>query len=93
MGAEEAERAGLVSRVLPLEGFREEVVQIADSIAALSRPVIRIAKDAVNAALETTLTEGVRLERKMFYSSFALDDKFEGMNAFAEKRKPAFKNQ
>lgn len=93
MGAEEAERAGLVSRVLPLEGFREEVLQIADSIAALSRPVIRIAKDAVNAALETTLTEGVRLERKMFYSSFALDDKFEGMNAFAEKRKPEFKNQ
>ncbi|HBR97175.1 MAG TPA: enoyl-CoA hydratase [Gammaproteobacteria bacterium] len=93
MDAEEAERAGLVSRVLPLEGFKDEVIQVAQSIAALSRPVIRLAKDAVDSALETTLTEGVRLERKMFHASFAFEDKFEGMNAFAEKRKPAFKNR
>ena len=93
MDAEEAERSGLASRILPLEGFKEAVVAIAEGIAALSQPVIRLAKDAVDSALETSLSEGVRLERKMFYASFALEDKFEGMNAFAEKRKPEFKNR
>ncbi len=93
MDAEEAERAGLVSRIFPLADLRDEAVKIAEQIASLSRPVIRLAKDSVNAALETTLTEGVKVERQLFYSSFALDDKFEGMNAFAEKRTPEFKNQ
>jgi enoyl-CoA hydratase len=93
MDAEEAERAGLVSRIVPLADLKQEVIKIAKGIGKLSQPVIRLAKDAVNSALETTLTEGIKLERKLFYSSFALDDKFEGMNAFAEKRKPAFKNK
>ncbi len=93
MDAEEAERAGLVSRIFPVADLRAEAVKIAQTIASYSRPSIRMAKDSVNAALETTLTEGVRLERKMFHASFALEDKFEGMAAFVEKRKPDFKNR
>lgn len=93
MDAEEAERAGLVSRVYPVADLKDEAIKIAQTIASLSRPVVRLAKDSVNAALETTLSEGVKLERKLFYASFALDDKFEGMSAFAEKRKPEFSHK
>ena len=93
MGAEEAERSGLVSRVFPVADLKDEAIKIAQTIAVLSRPAVRLAKDSVNAALETTLAEGVKVERQLFYSSFALDDKFEGMNAFAEKRKPEFNNR
>ena len=93
MDVEEAERAGLVSRIFPLADLKAEAIKIAETIAGMSRPVVRIAKDAVNSALETTLNEGMRTERRLFYASFALEDKFEGMNAFVEKRKPVFKNK
>ncbi|MDO6460220.1 enoyl-CoA hydratase [Granulosicoccaceae sp. 1_MG-2023] len=93
MDAEEAERAGLVSRVVPLASLQDEVHGIAKSIASYSRPVVSLAKQAVNAALETTLSEGVRSERRMFYSTFALEDQKEGMAAFAEKRKPDYRNR
>ena len=93
MEAQEAERAGLVSRIVPTETLQEEVQKIALTIAGFSRPVVRIAKDAVNTALETTLSEGVRSERRMFYTTFALDDQKEGMAAFAEKRKPEYQNR
>lgn len=93
MDAAEAERSGLVSRVVESDKLLEEVQRIANTISGFSRPVVRIAKDAVNTALETTLTEGVRAERRMFYSTFALDDQKEGMSAFAEKRKPDYRHR
>lgn len=88
MDAEEAERSGLVSRILPLEGFAEEVAKIAEKVAGMPLTASYIATDAVDRALETTLTEGVHYERSVFYSLFSTADKIEGMNAFAEKRKP-----
>jgi enoyl-CoA hydratase len=93
MGAEEAERAGLVSRIVPAAELVDEAVKVAERIAALSRPVAAMAKDAVNRAFETTLTEGVRFERRLFQSCFALADQKEGMAAFAEKRKAAFSHR
>jgi enoyl-CoA hydratase len=93
MDATEAERAGLVSRVFEADKLLDEVQKIASTIASYSRPVVRIAKEAVNASLETTLTEGVKTERRMFYSTFALDDQKEGMAAFAEKRKPDYQHR
>ncbi|MEL3889578.1 enoyl-CoA hydratase [Ferrovibrio sp. MS7] len=93
MDAAEAERSGLVSRVVPKEQLLEEAFKAANRIAELSRPVVMIAKEAVNRAYETTLTEGVRFERRVFHSTFAFEDQKEGMAAFAEKRKPAFKNR
>jgi len=92
MDAEEAERAGLVSRIVPAEKLIEEAVKVATEIAALSRPAVMMAKETVNRAYETTLAEGVHFERRMFYATFALSDQKEGMAAFAEKRKPRFKN-
>lgn len=88
MGATDAERAGLVSRVVPSERTVEEALDAAEKIARLSRPSIQLAKETVNAAHETSLAEGLRLERKAFWSTFALQDQKEGMAAFAEKRKP-----
>lgn len=92
MDAGEAERAGLVSRVLPVAELVDEAVRVAGEIAALSRPSVMMAKEAVNRAFETSLAEGVRFERRLFHATFALADQKEGMAAFVEKRKPAFKH-
>ncbi len=90
MEAEEAERSGLVSRVVPVDGLMDEALRIAERIAHFSRPSVAMAKAAVNRAFETTLAEGVLFERAVFYSAFATEDKMEGMDAFVEKREPAF---
>ncbi len=90
MGAEEAERAGLVSRIVPAAELVEEAVKTAQLIATMSRPATMMVKDVVNRAYETTLSEGVRYERRMFQASFAMPDQREGMAAFVEKRKPKF---
>jgi enoyl-CoA hydratase len=90
MDADEAERAGLVSRVLPADTLVVEALRVATQIAALSRPVVTMAREAVNRAYETTLAEGVRAERRLFQSTFALDDRREGMIAFVEKRPADF---
>ena len=93
MDAAEAERAGLVSRVLPADKLMEEVMAAAEKIAAMSRPAVAMAKEAVNRAFETTLAEGMSVERNLFHSTFALEDRSEGMAAFIEKRKPVNKNR
>jgi len=93
MDAAEAERSGLVSRVVPAEKLIEEALAVAARIAAMSRPSVMIAKEAVNRAYETTLAEGVRFERRVFHSLFATDDQKEGMAAFVDKRKPNFRNR
>jgi enoyl-CoA hydratase len=93
MDAAEAERAGLVSRIVPLAQLEEEVMKAAQKIAEFSRPALYLAKESVNRAFETTLDEGVRFERRVFHSLFATEDKAEGMAAFVEKRKPHFKNR
>ncbi len=93
MDAAEAERAGLVSRIVPATELIEDAVKTAQKIADLSMPVAMLAKEAVNRAFETTLAEGIRFERRIFHSTFAIDDRKEGMAAFVEKRKPAFKHR
>ncbi len=93
MDAAEAERVGLVSRVVPLDELKDEAMRVARKIAALSAPVVMMTKESVNRSFETTLSEGVRFERRLFHSMFAIDDKNEGMLAFIEKRKPHFKNR
>ncbi len=93
MDAAEAERSGLVSRVVANDKLLEEAIKAATQIAALSRPAVLAAKEAVNRAFETTLAEGVRFERRLFHAMFATADQKEGMAAFVEKRKPAFKNR
>jgi enoyl-CoA hydratase len=93
MGAEEAERSGLVARVVPHEDLMKEALEAASAIAAMGRPSVMIAKEAVNRAFETTLEEGLRFERRMFYSLFATEDQKEGMRAFSEKRHAHFKNK
>jgi enoyl-CoA hydratase len=93
MGADEAERSGLVSRVVPVDDLLDEAIATAQKIAKLSQPVAMIAKEAVNRAYETTLAEGVRFERRLFHSTFAIADKSEGMSAFIEKREPQFKHR
>jgi len=93
MDAAEAERSGLVSRVVPADKLLDEALAVAKRIASLSRPAVMIAKEAINRAYETTLSEGVRFERRVFHSLFATEDQKEGMAAFAEKRKPNFKNR
>lgn len=90
MNADEAERCGLVARVVPAAELIDETLKVAERIAALSRPVVRAAREAVSCALETTLAEGLRHEARLFESTFALDDHQEGMRAFLEKRKPEF---
>ncbi len=92
MDAQEAERAGLVSRVVPAGELMDEVMKVAERIADMSRPMVMMAKEAVNRAYETTLAEGVRFERRLFHSTFATEDQKEGMAAFVEKRQPAFKH-
>jgi enoyl-CoA hydratase len=93
MDAQEAERAGLVSRIVPVEKLMEEALAIATRIAGLSQPVVMMVKESVNRAFETTLAEGLRFERRLFHSTFATEDQKEGMAAFVEKRKPAFRNR
>ncbi|HEY8613481.1 MAG TPA: enoyl-CoA hydratase [Roseomonas sp.] len=92
MDAAEAERANLVTRVVPVESLVEEALKMGEAIAAFSQPSVAMAKEAVNAAYELPQREGVRLERRLFHSLFATEDQKEGMAAFAEKRKPAFRN-
>lgn len=93
MDAEEAERAGLVARIIPADNLMEETLKAADKIANFSTPSVLMGKEAVNRAFETTLQEGVRFERRLFYSLFATEDQKEGMEAFAQKRKPDFKHK
>ena len=93
MDAQEAERAGLVSRVVPLDKLMEEALGVAEKIAGYSLPVVMMLKESINRAYETTLAEGVLFERRLFHSQFALADQKEGMAAFLEKRKPSFKNR
>ncbi|MBS7809324.1 enoyl-CoA hydratase [Roseococcus pinisoli] len=93
MDAAEAERSGLVARVVAPDQLLAEALKVVEKIGSLSAPSVAIAKEAVNVAFETTLTEGVRFERRVFYSLFATEDQKEGMSAFAEKRKPAFTNR
>jgi enoyl-CoA hydratase len=90
MGAEEAERAGLVARVLPAKDLVAEAIKTAQTIAAMPALAALLAKEAVNRAFETTLAEGMRFERRAFYALFATRDQKEGMTAFIEKRKPNF---
>jgi enoyl-CoA hydratase len=93
MDADEAERAGLVSRIVPADKLFEEAFAAAEKIASMSQPAAAMAKSAINRALETTLAEGMSVERDLFRSSFALEDRSEGMAAFIEKRKPQNKNR
>jgi enoyl-CoA hydratase len=93
MDAVEAEKSGLVARVVPAASLMEEAMKIADTIANMSLPSVLAGKESVNAAFETSLAEGMRFERRIFHSLFATDDQKEGMKAFVEKRKPAWKNK
>ena len=93
MDAAEAERSGLVSRVESLDDYLDVAMDAASKIASFSRPVVAMAKDVVDLALETPLTQGIRSERQLFKATFALDDQKEGMAAFAEKRSPDFKHR
>lgn len=92
MNAEEAERSGLVARVVPLADLLTETLKAAEAIASKSLPSVMMAKESVERAFEVTLQEGLRFERRVFSSLFATADQKEGMSAFAEKRKPDFKN-
>jgi enoyl-CoA hydratase len=93
MDAAEAERAGLVSRIVPASDLLEEALKVAERIASLGRPSVLAAKEAVNRSFEATLAEGVHFERRLFHALFATSDQKEGMAAFAEKRQPNFKNR
>lgn len=93
MDAAEAERSGLVSRIVPADKLLEEALAAAEKIASMSRPAVAMAKEAVNRAFETPLAEGMNVERNLFHSTFALEDRSEGMAAFIEKRKPVNKNR
>jgi enoyl-CoA hydratase len=93
MDAAEAERCGLVSRVVPLADLLNDALKTAEKIAELSQPIVIMAKESVNRAFETTLSEGVRFERRLFHSAFSTEDQKEGMAAFVEKRKPNFKHR
>ncbi|WP_325050701.1 enoyl-CoA hydratase [Nocardia suismassiliense] len=93
MDAEEAERAGLVSRIVPAADLLDTALEVAETIASMSLPVTMIAKESVNRSFETTLAEGLRFERRVFHSLFAIDDQKEGMTAFVEKRPAKFTNR
>jgi enoyl-CoA hydratase len=93
MDAAEAERSGLVARVVPTAILMEEAIKVAETIAALSQPSLIAAKEAVNRSFETSLAEGVRFERRVFHALFATKDRKEGMTAFIEKRPPRFTNE
>jgi len=93
MGAEEAERGGLIARIVEADKLMDEAMDAANLIAGMSRPAVLINKEAVNRSFETTLAEGIRFERRMFHSTFAMEDQKEGMAAFAEKRKAEWKQR
>ena len=93
MDAEEAERAGLVARIVPADSLMDEAMQLAEKIASFSGPVSMKVKESVNKAYEMTLAEGLMFERREFHSTFALEDRAEGMKAFVEKRKADFKHR
>jgi enoyl-CoA hydratase len=93
MDAVEAEKSGLVARIYPAEQLLDETLKAAATIAAFSLPVIMMIKESVNRAYESSLNEGLLFERRVFHATFALDDQKEGMAAFAEKRKPTFRNR
>ncbi len=93
MDADEAERAGLVSRIVPADQLIDEAIKTAQKIADMSRPIAMMTKESVNRSYETTLAEGIRFERRVFHSMFATEDQKEGMSAFADKRKADFKNR
>src|SRR5580658_7023670 len=93
MDAAEAERSGLVSRVVPADKLMAEALAMAEKIAAMSHPAAAMAKSAINRAFETPLSEGLNVERNLFHATFGLEDRSEGMAAFIEKRKPVNKNR
>jgi enoyl-CoA hydratase len=93
MDADEAERCGLVSRKVPAAQLMDEALKVANRICELSRPIVMMAKEAVNRAFETTMAEGIRFERRLFHSTFATEDQKEGMAAFSDKRQPQFKDR
>ena len=93
MDAAEAERSGLVSRVVPASDLLDEALKTAETIAAMSLPIAMMTKESVNRAYETTLAEGIRFERRVFHAMFATADQKEGMGAFVDKRKPDFQNR
>ncbi|KAM5320860.1 enoyl-CoA hydratase, mitochondrial [Glossophaga mutica] len=93
ISAQDAKEAGLISKVFPVEKLVEEAIRCAEKIASNSKIITAMAKESVNAAFETTLTEGNKLEKKLFYLTFATEDQKEGMTAFLEKRKANFKDQ
>ncbi len=93
MDAEEAERAGLVARVVPLADLMETAIEAAEKIAGYSLPSVMMAKECINRSYELTLAEGIRFERRLFHSLFATEDQKEGMAAFAEKRQAQFKDR
>ena len=93
MDAQEAERAGLVSRVVPLDKLMEEAMAVAEKIAGYSLPIVMMLKESINRAYESNLSEGILFERRLFHSQFGLADQREGMSAFVEKRKPSFKHR
>jgi enoyl-CoA hydratase len=93
MDAAEAERCGLVARVVDADKLIDEALAAAKKIASFSQPIVMMAKESVNRAFETTLAEGIRFERRLFHAMFSTEDQKEGMSAFVEKRKPQFKNR
>lgn len=93
MGAEEAERAGLVARVVPADKVLDEALSVAETIAGFSLPVVMMIKESVNRAFESSLNEGLLFERRAFHAAFGLEDQKEGMAAFVDKRKPDFKHR
>ena len=93
MDAVEAERSGLVARVVPAPQLLEEALKLAGRIAGMSAPIALMVKECINRAYETTLAEGIRFERRLFHAAFATEDQKEGMSAFVEKRQPAFRNR
>lgn len=93
MDAAEAERAGLVARIIPHDRLMDEAMSVAKTIAGFGRPSLLLAKEAVNRAFETSLAEGIQFERRVFYSLFATEDQKEGMDAFMAKRSPEFEGR
>ena len=92
ISAEEAERAGLVSKVFPPEDLVRQAIKLGEKISSLSKVTVSIAKEAINSSYELSLSEGIHFEKRLFHSTFATEDRREGMTAFIEKRKANFKD-